>query len=151
MTKTYPRLYRRIVYTLFTISWLTGTLFFILNRWVTVEGDFGPEKHPWQFPILMTHGASAFMMIFIFGVAVASHVSANWHIKAARRLSIFLVITMSFQIISAYLLYYLANETWREIIANMHAITGFLLPALLFVHVVHAWRVRRRSVSRSPQ
>lgn len=148
MTKTYPRLYRRIVYVLFSVSWLTGALFFILNRWVTVDGDFGPEKHPLQFPILMTHGASAFLMIFIFGVVVASHITVNWHMKAVRRLSLFLVITMSFQIVSAYLLYYLASATWREIIANMHAIIGLLLPLLLCVHVIQAWRVRRRLISK---
>ena len=148
MTKTYPRLYRRIIYVLFSVSWLTGALFFILNRWVTVDGDFGPEKHPLQFPILMTHGASAFLMIFIFGVVVASHITANWHMKAVRRLSLFLVITMSFQIVSAYLLYYLASETWREIIANVHAIIGFLLPLLLCIHVIQAWRVRRRLISK---
>lgn len=143
-TEKYPRLYRRMMYSLFTTSWLTGTVFFILNRWVLVEGDFGPEKHALQFPTLMVHGASAFLMMFMFGIAVASHVSVNWHLKAVRRLSIFLVFAMSFQMVSAYLLYYLANEEVRDIIAILHAIVGFTLPMLLTIHIVHAWRVRKR-------
>ena len=106
-TDKYPHLYRRTMHSLFATSWLTNTTFFILNRWILAEGDFRPEKQPLQLPSLMVHGGSAFLMMFMFGVATASHVLVNWHLKAVRRLSIFLVLAMSFQMVSAYLLYYL--------------------------------------------
>lgn len=141
-TDKYSHQYRRAMYSLFATSWLTGTTFFILNRWILAEGDFGPEKHLLQFPMLMVHGGSAFLMMFMFGVAIASHVTVNWHLKAVRRLSIFLVLAISFQMVSAYLLYYLFNEEVRDIIAILHAIVGFTLPVLLTLHIVHAWRVR---------
>ena len=110
-----------------------------------VEGDFGPEKHPWQFPVLMLHGASAFMVMFFFGFVMASHVPVAWKLKKIRALGILLVSAVSFQIISAYLLYYLANETVRDVIANLHAAVGFSLPIILTIHIVHAIRSRQQA------
>ena len=60
ITSRIPVFYRWFLYTITAASWLTGLMFFVLSRWFMVEGEFGPEKHPWQFPILMAHGASAF-------------------------------------------------------------------------------------------
>ena len=54
-----PVLLRRLLYAVLTGSWLTGTTFFVLSRFVEIEGEFGPEKHPWQSPILAAHGAFA--------------------------------------------------------------------------------------------
>lgn len=139
----FPNSYRRFLYSLVTLSWLSGSIFFALSRWFMIEGDFGPMKHPWQFPVLMLHGAVAFLMIFIFGFILASHVPITWKLKKYKMLGIAVISVISFQIISAYLLYYLSNETVRDFIANCHAAIGFSLPIVLAVHVVHA--IRRRS------
>ncbi|PHS69175.1 MAG: hypothetical protein COB23_07450 [Methylophaga sp.] len=141
----FSKFYRRSLYLLFTVSWVTGNIFFALSRWFMVEGDFGPEKHPWQFPVLMLHGASAFMVMFFFGFVMASHVPVAWKLKKIRALGILLVSAVSFQIISAYLLYYLANETVRDVIANLHAAVGFSLPIILTIHIVHAIRSRQQA------
>lgn len=140
----FPKLYRRGLYALVAVSWFSGSTFFALSRWFLVDGEFGPEKHPWQFPVLMTHGAAAFLMMFAFGFILASHVPATWKLKKLRWLGILLVSVVSFQIISAYLLYYLANESVRDVVANLHAAVGFSLPVVLTIHVIHAIRLRRK-------
>ena len=39
---------------IFTLAWCSGVVFFILKTWFMVEGDFGPENHPYQFfPIVI--------------------------------------------------------------------------------------------------
>ncbi|PCJ32711.1 MAG: hypothetical protein COA90_01930 [Gammaproteobacteria bacterium] len=141
----FPTLYRRGLYALFASSWLTGSTFFALSRWFIVEGDFGPEKHPWQFPILMIHGASAFLVMFFFGFVMASHVPITWKLKKIRTIGIILVSAISFQIISAYFLYYLANEDVRDVFANLHALIGFTLPFIILLHVLHAMKIRKQS------
>ncbi len=141
----FSNFYRRTLYALFTLSWLSGGAFFALSRWFIVEGEFGPEKHPWQFPVLMAHGASAFMVIFFFGFIMASHVPVTWKLKKIRTLGILLGSAVSFQIISAYLLYYLSNEAVREVMANLHAAVGFSLPIILTIHILHAIRLRRQA------
>ena len=141
----FSNFYRRTLYALFTVSWVTGTAFFSLSRWFMVEGDFGPEKHPWQFPVLMAHGASAFLVMFFFGFIMASHVPITWKLKQIRTIGIILVSCVVFQMISAYLLYYLANEEIRDVVANLHALIGFLLPVVLTIHIIHALRIRRKA------
>jgi hypothetical protein len=74
-------LYRRTLYFIFSLSWVSGTVFFVLSRFCMIEGDFGPQRHPWQFPMLSIHGASAFLMIFYFGFIMASHVPITWKLK----------------------------------------------------------------------
>lgn len=139
----FPNSYRRFLYSLVTLSWLSGGTFFALSRWFIIEGDFGPMKHPWQFPVLMLHGAAAFLMIFMFGFILASHVPITWKLKKYRTLGIAVICIISFQIISAYLLYYSSNETIRDIVANCHAAVGLLLPFVLAIHVIHSRRKRR--------
>jgi len=139
----FPKIYRRTLYSLVSVSWLSGTVFFALSRWFMVEGPFGPMKNPWQFPVLMLHGAAAFLMIFSFGFILASHVPITWKVKKHKVIGLAVISVISFQIISAYFLYYLSNESLRDIVANCHAAVGLSLPIILFVHILQAVKKRK--------
>jgi len=65
--------------------------------------------------------------------------------KKIRTLGILLGSAVTFQIISAYLLYYLSNEVVREWFANLHAAVGFLLPIVLTVHILHVIKLRKKA------
>jgi cytochrome b561 len=140
-------LYRRTLYFIFSLSWVSGTVFFVLSRFCMIEGDFGPQRHPWQFPMLSIHGASAFLMIFYFGFIMASHVPITWKLKKIRTIGIILVSAIVFQVLTAYLLYYMSDESYREWVANLHAIVGFTLPLILTTHILHALRLRRKQTA----
>ena len=144
MATRLPNLYRNFIFTLLGISWVSGTIFFILSRWFVIEGEFGPEKHPFQQPVLMIHGAAAFLMMVTYGAMLMTHVPSGWRLNRLRGLGLTLVSVIGFQIISAYLLYYLANEDIRDIVANLHALTGFLLPLVLTVHILVGHNTRPR-------
>jgi len=100
------------------------------------EGMYGLVKHPWQFPALQVHGAAAFLMMISFGFLLGSHVPKAWKVKPRRKLGIALVILPAFLIITAYCLYYIAQDDAREIIAYAHLSVGFTLPILLVLHVL---------------
>lgn len=116
------------------LSWITGLTFFSMNRWLTVEGDFGPEKHPLQFSVLKTHGAAAFLMMIAFGYLYASHVSVGWPIKKMRIWGLLVVGAFVFLICSAYGLYYLGDEGFRQFVSYAHFSVGLSLPFLVIVH-----------------
>ena len=133
---------RRFLYAALTVSWCSGIVFFILNQWVTLEGEFGPEKHPWQIGFLRIHGAGAFLMMITFGYLLASHIAVSWPLKKMRPLGVTLVAAIGFLIVSAYGLYYLGDPDLRTYLAYAHAGVGVSLPFLLMVHLVQGRRQR---------
>lgn len=142
------RHFRRALYSVLALSWCTGVLFFILSRWMMVEGDFGPEKHPWQFPVLMVHGAAAFLIMVSYGSVLLSHVTATWRLKRLRGLGLTLVFMLCFQIISAWMLYYLSSDEIRGWFANAHAAVGVSFPLVLTIHIIHGLRDRAEQKQR---
>jgi hypothetical protein len=135
-----PRLLRRAFYLVFATSWVTGISFYVLSRWMQIEGEFGLEKHPWQFPILKIHGAAAFLMLMAIGALLINHVPATWRTRRSRGFGLTLVTGVSLMVVTAWSLYYAADEQWRPIIGNVHAAIGVTLPLILAIHI---WRGRR--------
>ena len=134
---------RRALYATLALSWCTGIAFYVLSRWVLVEGEFGPQKHPWQFPILKVHGAAAFLMLMGIGAMFAQHVPTAWRTRRSRPLGIVIIAMLSFMALSAWCLYYLADEHWRPILGTVHASVGLCLPLVLTIHIVGGRRQRR--------
>lgn len=130
-----PWRYRLWIFVFFATSWVTGILFFCFNRWVTVEGDFGPEKHPWQNWFLKVHGGSAFMMMILYGFMLASHVPSGWKSRRQRFVGLSLVGAQGVLIVSAYFLYYSGHPEFRELIGYAHSFVGATLPLLLALHI----------------
>jgi len=110
-----------------------------------VEGDFGPEKHPAQFASLQIHGISAFAIMVLYGAFWGSHVFLGWRTKRSRNTGIGLTTVMGLQIITAYLLYYVANDLFRVIAMWMHLSIGLSLPVWLTFHIKAAQK------SKNPQ
>ena len=147
ITTRFPRLYRRFLYSVVLVSWCSGIAFFIFSRYVLIEGEFGPEKHSWQFPLLKLHGAAAFMMMVSLGAVITSHVPAGWRTGRHRVFGSVLLASVIFMVLSAWLLYYLSNDTNRELIGNIHAAVGVILPFTVFWHVLQGIRLKRQRAS----
>ena len=128
--------FKKLIYIGLSISWVTGLAFFIMNNWITVEGDFGSEKHPMQFNVLMVHGAAAFLMLMVFGSMLSNHIPKSWKTKRLRKIGISLTSFIILQTFSAYLLYYLSDEYWRSVTSWIHLGVGVSLPFLLWFHIV---------------
>lgn len=148
ITARVPKLYQSILFTVLATSWVSGVTFFILNTFITVEGDFGPQKHPWQFPAISIHGFAAFSMMILFGAMLASHVPLTWKIKKLRLWGLTFVSAVSLQIITGYTLYYIAGENSRIFIGYIHLVIGISLPLLLTLHILSAVK-RRKYLSKT--
>ncbi|MBL4674195.1 MAG: hypothetical protein JKX81_18185 [Arenicella sp.] len=124
-------------------SLVSGVLFFALKTWFDIEGEFGPEKHPWQFPTLKIHAASAFFMMIFSGAMHGSHVQFGWRSKRSRNTGSVLVSLFALQIGSAYSLYYLSDELTRVITEYIHLGVGLTLPLGLAAHIILGRRKSR--------
>ncbi|MGB0637465.1 MAG: hypothetical protein ACPGN6_08670 [Gammaproteobacteria bacterium] len=144
-----PLTYRVILFVGLTSSWCTGLAFYYMNNWVTVEGAFGPMKHPAQQFVIMGHGAAAFVMLMCFGVLVVNHLPSAWRLRRSRYLGITLTALFSFQIITAYILYYIAGEESRALISNLHVFSGASIPIVLIGHIIRG-RIQRRLAPSQP-
>ena len=141
-----PHWLKRLLFGVLTLSWLSGVTFYVLNRWFGIEGEFGTQKHPWQYPVLQIHGFAAFIMLMSLGAVIAHHVPAAWKTKRLRWAGISLFSVLGVQLISAYLLYYLGNEDIRPIVSTIHTYNGLCIPLVLTVHIMLGIRSRGRRI-----
>ena len=130
-----PGWFRKALYGLYATAWCSGSSFFVLKTWFVVEGEFGPVKHAWQFPALQLHGATAFLMMITLGFLLGAHVQHAWALGRHRKRGLALIILTSALIISAYLLYYIAQDGLREAIGYIHLAIGLSLPIALLLHI----------------
>lgn len=140
---TISKHYRYFFYSILSVSFITGITFWVIRRFGMVEGDFGPESHFLQYPLLQIHGLSAFIMLMSLGAIFASHIPKTWSSKRARKSGISILSTTVFSILTAYSLYYLVSEDWHELLGNAHALVGILLPLILFMHIKLARQARK--------
>ncbi len=134
-----PTWLRKGLYALYATAWCSGICFFVLKTWFVVAGEFGPLKHSWQFPALQLHGAAAFLMMLAFGYLLGAHVQHTWANEKHKKSGIAIIAINASLMISAYLLYYIAQDEMRDIVEYTHLLIGFLLPFVLFFHV---WKSR---------
>tara|TARA_B100001564_G_C20459359_1_gene587256 strand:- start:334 stop:798 length:465 start_codon:yes stop_codon:yes gene_type:complete len=141
--------YRLWIYSVFALIWASGVTFFVLSTWFQIEGDYGVQKHPFEFTALQIHGFAAFIMMVTYGYFLGTHVQAAWKVKPKRTFGVMLMIMPVFLMITAYLLYYIAQDVARQIIAYMHAGVGFFLPFILISHVLRNRKKKKKKKSKS--
>lgn len=130
--------YKNWFFLILAVSWVTGLTFFFFNNFILVEGEFGPEKHPLQYPILKIHGASSFAIMVAFGYFLSSHVKKNWKKKGPKPiLGVALVVMPILSMITAYCLYYISSDDSRQVVSYIHSFIGLCLPFVLLRHISH--------------
>ena len=82
-------------------------------------------------------------MLMAIGAMLANHVPATWRTRRSRGLGLSLVVGVALMVISAWCLYYAADEYWRPILGNIHAAIGFALPLILAIHILRGRRSAR--------
>lgn len=141
--------YKIWVFSAFAAAWLSGIIFFVLKTWFVVDGEFGLIKHPLQFPALQVHGAAAFVMMVTFGYFLGTHIQHAWKVKPRRILGISLVVMTAFLIMTAYLLYYIAQDAFRTFVGYAHLSVGTALPFILIAHVFSKHSKRKKGNSKN--
>lgn len=127
--------YQNVFYSILVLCWVTGVAFFVLDTWFKVEGEFGPQKHFLLIPSLEIHAATSFLIMVFFGAFFFGHFPRTKKRKYAQKSGWTMLIGLGYLIFSAYLLYYLGDETMRLYAMYSHLVLGFLLPGVLVLHL----------------
>src|SRR4051812_37241358 len=130
----FPKASKLGLWLLILLSWGTGSGWFYMNRWVRVESEFGEEHSPWETVLRDIHGGSAMLVMIYFGYLLGTHVTVGLRAKRNRFFGILLLSVISFQIVTAYGLYYIGGEDFRAMVSWAHLCVGFSLPFLLAIH-----------------
>ena len=136
--------YRYFFYLMLSFSAISGSGFWLLKTFAMIEGDFGPESHFLQYPMLQFHGFSAFMMLLCLGAIFGSHIPKNWHHQRGIKSGLTILAFVVFSVLSAYSLYYLVSQDWHVLLANSHAIVGVSLPLILFIHIKFSRKAKKK-------
>ncbi|MBL6664305.1 MAG: hypothetical protein ISQ34_00495 [Rickettsiales bacterium] len=128
--------YKNWLYLVLSVSWVSGVVFFILNNFYVIEGEFGVEKHPAQFLFLKIHGAAAFLMMITYGFFFGSHVKLSWRVKPVRKFGIILMSIPALLALSAYILYYVSSDWLHGMVAYFHLSLGIPFPIILVIHIL---------------
>jgi hypothetical protein len=133
---------RRVVYVVGAGLWLSGGLWLLFHYVIGRAGAFGGHD-PLESWWIRVHGGFAFAAIWTFGLLWGSHIVPGWAVRQHVKSGVALVALVVSLILTGYLLYYLADEQQRSVVAIFHWSIGLACPAAVLVH-----RVQRRLVQR---
>jgi hypothetical protein len=123
-----------------------GALFVTGAAWLVADRlKDGPAGEIWQqiaANLLMLHGGAAMMALLLLGALFSLHAEPAWRDRKNRTTGAIMVAVNTILIATAFGLYYAGLELLRPWLSWAHIIAGFLLPALLFVHIVTGKRSR---------
>ena len=142
----FPKLSKLGLWLLFLLSWSTGTTWFILHQWVRIAGEFGEEHSTWEPVLIRIHGGSAMLIMVYYGYLLGTHVTVGLRARRNRLLGLMLVTVVGFQIVTAYGLYYIGGEDFRQVVSWAHLGVGFSLPFLLAIHIALGHRSGKREM-----
>ncbi len=124
-----------LIYGLTFLLFVSGAAWFLMDRFVEVEGAFGPAKHPLQQPLLVTHGTASFAYMLLIGTLLSRHVSKGWKLSGQRYQATLLLCIQGLLILTVPVMFYVGHEALRELGANLHLIAGLFLGAILPLHI----------------
>lgn len=107
-------------------SWLIGA-------WLK-EADLGPVRTPLQTLSIQIHGAAALLFLVLLETMMA-HVRRGWNAKANRWSGSSIMAVHSILILTAWLLYYVTSDSWREWSSVVHWVVGLSALPLIGFHV----------------
>lgn len=132
--------FRLAVYAAFTVLFLTGAVWLAAD--VQKEGENGEIWQQVSAWMLMLHGGGAMIMLMLLGALVPLHIRRAWRSRQNLVSGSVMIALSSVLIFTAFGLYYLGSEATRPWISWTHIVFGFVLPALILLHVVLGRRSR---------
>ena len=135
-----PRWQEWSVYVSFGALIVTGITWLLLDWFVRIAGDFGPEHHPAEQWTLIAHGVIAYAFLIIGGAMIPVHITLGWNVKRNLKSGLTLAGSLLFLAATALGLYYLGEEIQRHWVSVVHWSVGLIAGPVL---IVHALRGRR--------
>jgi cation transport ATPase len=130
------RRHKAWVYATYAVLLATGALWWVARTWLRGQGEFGETASPLGPWAMRLHGAAAMVFLVVLGTLLHGHVRQAWNARRSRGTGGVVLALVGALVASGYGLYYLGDESARQIASVLHQAVGVLLPALLVWHVV---------------
>lgn len=137
-----PRWQELAVYVSGAVLLLSGIAWLVLDTWVRVEGEFGPEHHPAEHWMLIAHGIAAYAFLVVLGTVLPVHISMGWRQQRNRVTGVTVLTVCTILSLTALALYYVGQDTTRSWASLMHWTVGLAAVPVVLIHVLRG-RSRR--------
>ena len=125
--------------------WLSGCVWLCLDQFFARRGQFGATPHPLEPPVLLLHGVTAILSMYLFGWITARHV-LRWWPGGLRRLSGgALAAFLAVLTVSGFALFFLTDDESQHIAVVIHEALGLGVTVFAIQH----WFFAHRRASRS--
>lgn len=114
--------------------WLSGVLWWIFDRYLLQQTEYGIAQHPLQVWWLRAHAALATALVWLLGYLSGQHVQRNWPFGLRRFSGLLFISTLGVLLITGYLLYYVEAERPLALIATLHWSLGTVTPLAYLLH-----------------
>lgn len=131
-----PRWHEWSIYVGLALLLATGLGWLALDRWVRIEGEFGPEHHPAEHLLLILHGVAAYALLVVAGALIPVHVKVGWSTRRNRGSGLAVASALVVLSLTALGLYYLSAEGLRGAASLAHWLVGIVALPLLAVHAL---------------
>jgi hypothetical protein len=131
-----------MLYGAFGLMLFTGAVWLVADWQKTSSGeDFWQRGAAW---LLMLHGGGAMATLLLLGAVMPMHAYRGWRSRRNRVSGVLMLALNAMLIATSFGLYYIASETVRPWISNIHITAGFCLPVLIVLHMALGRRTRSR-------
>jgi xanthine/uracil permease len=114
----------------------TGIAWLVLDWFVRVNGEFGPEHHPAEHMALIVHGVAAYAFLIIGGAMIPVHITLGWNTRRNLKSGLTLAGTCLLLAVTALCLYYLGDEISRNWVSIVHWMVGLIVIPALLIHAL---------------
>jgi len=131
-----PRFGSRGRYALGITVWLlvlTGAVW-LWAEYLYQPADAGPEPYEIKHYAMLVHAAFALAFVFAAGTLLHTHMQLAWRQQRNRASGAVMAAWAGTLVLSGYGLWYAGGDTLRPLSEWAHWVTGFGLPALLWLH-----------------
>lgn len=135
-----PRWQEWSVYVSFALLVATGIAWLLLDWFVRVAGEFGPEHHPAQQWTLIAHGAIAYAFLIVAGAMIPVHITVGWNTRRNLKTGLTLAGVLLLLAVSGLGLYYYSDEIGRHWMSIVHWSLGLAAALILLIHALHGRR-----------
>lgn len=129
--------HKRWLYSVFSLLWLSGSLWLVSHYFMRVQGEFGEAPHPLEIWWLRLHGLVVFAALLTLGSVLPTHAHRAWQLKKNRHSGLFMKILFLWLAMTGYALYYFADTENTDWLPLLHWIVGLSLPLMLVFHIRH--------------
>ena len=110
-------------------------VFWIGLGWGMDPEDFTSPLRNWRHRLMVLHGVTAYMLLWVTGSLLVLHQMGNWRAQRNRASGLALSGALLLLALSGLALYYPPHVDWREAFSLFHQVLGVALGLLMLLHV----------------